>query len=91
MAPADRMASAVMLNCGAAAGVVVAEGEEPLAVAVHRAPAARQVLFDHVERERVVSRRHRRVRREHGRAPHLRERVLPRYGPTRAVAHAAAG
>ena len=37
-----------------------------------------EVLLDQVERERVVAGRHRRVRREHRRSPHLLERVVER-------------
>ena len=50
--------------------VVRAEGQEAFAVLAHVAPAARQVLFDLVERERVVAGRHRCVGGEHRRAAH---------------------
>ena len=70
-----RIASAVMLNSGAAAVVVAPECQEVLAVVAEPAPAARQVRLDHVERERVVTRRHGRVGREHGAAPHFGVRI----------------
>ena len=59
----------------AAAVVVGAEREEPVAIRAERAPAAGEMLLDEVERKRVVAGRHRRVRREHrGRADLARAR-----------------
>ena len=77
-----------MLNCGPCAVVVAAEREELVAVAVHRSPAAGEVLLDQMERKRVVAGRHRRVRREDGRAPHFGERVFPGLARREEVAHA---
>ena len=53
-----------------------AEREEAVAIRPERAPASREVLLDHVEGERVVAGRHRRVRREHGRLANLLERIV---------------
>ena len=62
----------------AVADVVRTEGEEPLAVLAELAPAARQVLFDEVELERIVTGWHRRVCREDGGAADRVERGIER-------------
>ena len=52
---------------------------ETVAVRAERAPAAGEMLFDEIERKRVVAGRHRRVRREHRRAagfPRARRRTM---------------
>ena len=60
-------------------------------MAVRRAPAAGEMLLDEMKGERVVARRHRRVRREDGRAAHLRECGVPgragREGIAQALEH----
>src|SRR4029079_15669958 len=56
--------------------VVFAEGEEPAAMLAERPPRAGQVLFDEVERERIVARGHRSVRREDRRLADLGERLV---------------
>ena len=61
-----------------AAVVVLAQREEALPVLADLAPRAGEVFLDQVEREGIVAGRHRRVRREHGRAPDLFERVVER-------------
>ena len=71
---ADRQRGHVELH--AAAVVVGAEREESIAVRAERAPAAGEMLLDQAERKRVVSGRHRRVRREHRRLANLLERVV---------------
>jgi hypothetical protein len=62
----------------AAAVVVVAEREKPVAVGAERSPCARKMFLDEVERERIVAGGHGRVRREHRRAPHFFQRALER-------------
>ena len=62
----------------AAAVVVRTEREKAIAVGAERAPAAGEMLFDEVKRERVVSRRDRRVRGEDRRLADLLERVVER-------------
>ncbi len=58
--------------------VVLAEREETLAVLADLAPAPGQVLLDEMKRERVVSRGHRRMRREHRGPPHFFQCVVER-------------
>ncbi len=61
------------VELGTAGARVLAEREEAGAVLAERPPAAGQVLLDELEGERVVARRHRRVRREDRRLAHFRE------------------
>ena len=65
-----------MLNCGPAPLSYAPEREEPIAIGAERSPAACEVFLDEVERERVVSGRHRRVRREDRASPDFLERVV---------------
>ena len=81
--PAERSASAVMLNCGPPPLSYDAERQEAIAIRPERAPAAGEVLLDEVKRERVVAGRHRRVRREDRRLPDLLERVVEADVPAR--------
>ena len=74
--PADRSASAVMLNCGPAPLSYAPEREETIAIGAEGSPAAGQVFLDEVELERVVSGRDRRVRREDRASPDFLERVV---------------
>ncbi len=69
-----------------AAVVVVAEREEGIAVGAERSPRAGEMLLDEVERERVVSRGNRRVRREDRRLAHVVERRLERFAPLDQIA-----
>ena len=62
----------------AAAVVVFAEREEARPQIAERAPTAGQVLLHHMEREGVMPRRHRRMRREDRRPTDLLERLVER-------------
>jgi hypothetical protein len=62
----------------ATTAVIFTEREKALTILTDLAPDAGEMLFDELKRERVVAGRHGSVRREHGRAPYLLERVIER-------------
>jgi hypothetical protein len=83
MCAAVRIASAVMLNC--------APWPLSLAMLSQFAPATGKVLLDLLESERVVPGGNRRVRGEHGGAPHGLERVVERCAGLEVLADALQG
>ena len=67
----------VELSAVAVAIVVIPEREECIAVFAHRSPATGEMLLDEREGKRVVSGRHRGVRRENRRPAYFFDRRFP--------------
>src|SRR5439155_3016360 len=69
------------------AAIVRSEREKTVAVRAERAPDAREVLFHQMERKRIVSRGHRRVRREYSRPTYLFQRFIEGRSALRQIAN----